>query len=200
LAHFPKKFSLGSGRQIGQESRRQRLPTDDERKCTVPGPRPIPTHLKLLRGNRGHQKLNRDEPQPPRGNEPPEPPPFLSGYASDEWWRVAPGLHALGLLTPLDTMVLGAYCVAAARWRTAEELLAQLATRDPQTHGLLVRSRSTGDARLNPLLKLAAAAASDMVKFASEFGFSPAARSRISAGIAYELAPRKFAGLLAGED
>ena len=69
-------------------------------------------------------------------------------------------------------------------------------------HGLLVRG-SEGQARTNPLAKIAADAAADMVKFAAEFGFSPAARSRIAAG-AGPLFGRpldgKFAGLLAYDD
>ncbi len=30
----------------------------------MPGPRPTPTYLKLLRGNPGKRKLNKREPQP----------------------------------------------------------------------------------------------------------------------------------------
>jgi P27 family predicted phage terminase small subunit len=163
----------------------------------MPGPRPIPTHLKLLRGNPGHQRLNKNEPQPPRTAEPPDCPSFLASYAQDEWHRVAPGLHVMGLLSPLDVMPLAAYCTAYQHWREAEEALAQLAERDPATRGLLIRS-TTGEPRLNPLLRAAATCAADMVRFAAEFGFSPAARSRISAGLAYELAPSKFDGLLGG--
>jgi P27 family predicted phage terminase small subunit len=66
----------------------------------------------------------------------PEPPPFLVGYAADEWWRVAPELHRLGLLTLVDVMPLAAYCEAYKRWRTAEELLATMAEKDAVTGGL----------------------------------------------------------------
>jgi P27 family predicted phage terminase small subunit len=56
--------------------------------------------------------------------DPSEPPDFLSAYARDEWRRVAPELHRLGLVTTLDVALLAVYCTAYARWRTAEELLA----------------------------------------------------------------------------
>jgi phage terminase small subunit len=57
--------------------------------------------LRLLRGNPGKRAFRRGL-GPQRPPEPPEPPAFLVGYSCDEWYRVAPGLHQLGLLTALD--------------------------------------------------------------------------------------------------
>jgi P27 family predicted phage terminase small subunit len=151
----------------------------------------------VLRGNPGKRALRRGI-EPERPPEVPEPPEFLVGYASDEWWRVGGELHRLGLLTALDVAPLSAYCVAYQRWREASEALARVAERDPATHGLLIRTVE-GNARTNPLVKIAAAAAADMVRYAAEFGFSPAARARISAGVGFEPPPGrgKFDGLLA---
>jgi P27 family predicted phage terminase small subunit len=163
----------------------------------MPGPKPIPTHLKLLRGNPGHQRLNKDEPQPAIPPEVPEPPSFLLPAAQDEWWRISGELHVLGLLSNLDIQVLAAYCQAYARWRQAEEALAVFAAKDPATHGILIKA-ADGNARINPLLKAANAAAEDMVKFASEFGMSPAARARVAQGIAWREGAGKFDGLLGG--
>jgi P27 family predicted phage terminase small subunit len=154
---------------------------------------PVPIPLRVLRGNPGRRRIPR-EIAPERSPEPPEPPPFLAGYAADEWHRVAAGLHQIGLLTVLDVGPLSAYCVAYQHWREAEELLAQMAERDPATHGLLIR-RQDGNAARNPLLKAARDAANDMVRIAAEFGFSPAARARISAGVGCE-PPSKFDGLI----
>jgi P27 family predicted phage terminase small subunit len=167
----------------------------------MPGPRPQPIALRLLRGNPSKRPVRRgfEPPQPP---EPPAPPPFLSGYALEEWHRVAPGLTLFGLLTELDVATLAAYCVAFQTWRQSEELLAQLADADEKAHGLLVRG-SKGQPRANPLLQIAREAASDMIRAATEFGFSPAARSRIALGIGGPFArppASKFDGLLAGSD
>jgi P27 family predicted phage terminase small subunit len=159
----------------------------------MPGPPPQPIALRILKGNPGKRPFQRGL-EPERPPAPPEPPPFLIGYACDEWYRVAGGLHRLGLLTALDVMPLASYCVAYARWREAEELLAQMAARDPTTSGLLVKSQ-LGDARVNPIAKISRLAASDMVKYAAEFGFSPAARARIAAGV-YAQPAGKFDGLL----
>jgi P27 family predicted phage terminase small subunit len=100
------------------------------------------------------------------------------------------------LLSLLDVMPFAAYCVAYQRWRIAEETLAVMAASDPATRGLLVE-RADGNTGQNPLVRIAANAAADMVSFAGHFGMSPAARARISAGIGYEPPPSKFDGLLA---
>jgi P27 family predicted phage terminase small subunit len=139
----------------------------------------------------------RAEPEPPPLAEAPEPPPFLTGFAADEWHRIAGELHALGVLRGVDVQLLGAYCVSFATWRTAVETLTTLAAEDPVTHGQLVRSPD-GNARRNPLAKIAADAAMDMLRFANEFGIGAAARSRIAAGWQPpERARSKFEGLLA---
>jgi P27 family predicted phage terminase small subunit len=89
-----------------------------------------------------------------------------------------PPLHQLCLLTALDVMPLAAYC--AAYWREATEALAPVAERDPVTAGLLITTAES-NARANPLARIAAEAAGDMVRYAGEFGFSPAARARTPA-------------------
>jgi P27 family predicted phage terminase small subunit len=120
----------------------------------------------------------------------------VTGYAADEWWRVAPELWRIGLLRLTDVMPLAAYAVAYARWRTADEALARMAEHDAVTRGLLVKSVS-GDARRNPLVKIAADAAADMLRFAGEFGLTPVARSRLASGISGQPpGGGKFDGLL----
>ena len=99
----------------------------------------VPTHLKLLRGNPGKRPI-KPEPEPSVPDTPPEPPDFLSEDAVNEWWRVAPELHALGLLTELDVAPFAAYCDAYARWITAERLLSAMADKDATTKGLLLKS------------------------------------------------------------
>ena len=110
---------------------------------------------------------------------PPDPPEFLDEHAKNEWWRVAPKLHALGSLTVLDLQPLAAYCQAYAHWITAERALAQMAAGDPRFSGLMITG-STGSHMANPLVKIARGAAADMLRFAAEFGLTPVARSRLS--------------------
>ena len=157
------------------------------------GPPPIPLQLRVLRGNPSKRPL-RPEPQPAVDPQCPEPPPFVTGYAADEWWRVAPELHRLGLLTAVDIAALAAYCTSYQLWRQAQEALERMASRDESMHGLLVKS-ADGNARRNPLVKIAADAAADMLRYAGEFGLTPVARSRLAFGVHPKL-PGKFDGLL----
>jgi P27 family predicted phage terminase small subunit len=121
----------------------------------------------------------------------------LQGYAADEWYRIADELYHLNLLTTIDIAPLAAYCSAYARWRYAEEALARIAANDPVMSGLMVRARN-GTPMQNPLAITASKSANDMVRYASEFGLTPAARSRIAAGVYTEGKAGKFDGLLAG--
>jgi P27 family predicted phage terminase small subunit len=157
---------------------------------------PVPTNLKLLRGNPGKRAI-RPEPEPEPLAALPKPPDFLTAAAVNEWWRISEELRRLRLLTVADLHPLAAYCQAFGRWVDAERALRRMAERDPLTHGLMVKG-SLGNPIQNPLVKVAAHAARDMVRYAAEFGLTPAARTRIAAGAGGDDPPRgKFAGLLA---
>jgi hypothetical protein len=65
------------------------------------GPRPVPTQLKLLRGNPGQRRI-REELRPEQSLDVPDPPAHSTGYAADEWYTVATELHRLGVLTKVD--------------------------------------------------------------------------------------------------
>lgn len=149
-------------------------------------PHPIPTHLKLLRGNPGRRPLNRNEPQPAIPAEVPEPPPFLSDYAQAHWREKAPELHRLGLLTVLDLPAFGTYCAAYGHWQAAEEALVR-------GDGLTAVG-STGNRIVSPLWRVASEAARNVVRFGSEFGLTPSSRTKVAVR-EHELS--KFAGLLA---
>jgi P27 family predicted phage terminase small subunit len=157
---------------------------------------PVPTKLKLIRGNPGKRAI-RPEPEPIVPLELPEPPDFLNEEAIAEWSRIGEELRRLRLLTVADTKPLAAYCVSYSRWAAAERALKMMAERDPVTKGLMVKG-SLGNPVQNPLVKVASNAARDMVRYAAEFGLTPVARARIAAGPGPDQPPSKFAGLLVG--
>jgi P27 family predicted phage terminase small subunit len=160
----------------------------------------VPYELAKLRGNPGKRRLH-PGPQPARTEQPPEPLEFLLPAAKAEWSRLAPELHALGLLTALDVTLFGLYCQSVARWLLAEELLAKAireAAADGDDGGGLVVAGSKGAAVINPLLKVTVQAARDVCRYAAEFGFTPASRARFRAG--YQPPPEggsQWDGLLA---
>lgn len=113
---------------------------------------------------------------------PPDMPPcpdFLHAYAKQEWAELSPTLYSLGVLTSLDQKALAGYCQAVARWRLAEEKLAQAAEADGEKQGAMVATTDAGNKVQSVLFTIAAAAMRDMLKFAAEFGMTPSARARI---------------------
>ncbi|MCA3380174.1 MAG: phage terminase small subunit P27 family [Roseomonas sp.] len=142
------------------------------------GRKPKPTHLKLVIGNPGKRPLPKAEAKAVRAL--PSPPPHLSDEAKVEWGRVSEELYKIGLLSGVDRAALAAYCQAYARWVQAERAIAEMGKRDMLTGGLMIKT-TNGNAVQNPLVGTANKAASDMVRYAAEFGMTPSARSRIEA-------------------
>ena len=134
------------------------------------GRKPHPTKLKVLRGNPGKRPLNKKEPKPDPSI--PEPPEHIKGLALKEWYRAAGELHRIGLLTVIDRAALAAYCAAFGRWCECEQQISKT--------GMLIRTPN-GYPIVNPLLSVSNKAVAQMRAFLSEFGMTPAARSRVSA-------------------
>jgi P27 family predicted phage terminase small subunit len=134
------------------------------------GRRPKPTRFKLLTGNPGKHPLNHDEPKPEALI--PDCPAELGPVARKEWERLATELGKLRLLTTLDRAALAAYCGAYALWAEATENI--------QKFGTMVKSPS-GYPIQSPYVAIANRQTELMMRIASEFGFTPASRSRIAA-------------------
>ena len=135
-----------------------------------------PAHLKLLEGNRGHKPIG-IEPKPPPGV--PEPPEHLDIYAKQEWEKISASLQYMGILSTIDQNALAAYCSAYSRWRTAEEEIQKRVAKGGPLAGLVDITKS-GNVIQNCLVGISNKAAGDMVKYASEFGMTPAARARLA--------------------
>ena len=84
----------------------------------------------------------------------------------------------MGVLTLADQAVFAAYCISYSKWRHAEEGIVKSANKS-NAGGLLAKSKS-GTYKQNVLVAISNKAATDMVKFASEMGFSPTARARMA--------------------
>ena len=132
------------------------------------GRKPKPTALKVLEGNPGKRPLNKNEPQPER--KAPRCPSWLEPEAKKEWKRMAKTLEAIGGLTQVDKAAFAGYCQAYARWREAEEFLSK--------HGTIFKTPS-GYIQQVPQVAIARNYLQIMKDFCSEFGLTPAARTRI---------------------
>ena len=132
------------------------------------GRKPKPTALKILEGNPGKRPLNDKEPKPE--NKAPRCPSWLEPEAKKEWKRMAKTLETLGVLTQVDKAAFAGYCQAYARWREAEEFLSK--------HGTIFKTPS-GYIQQVPQVSIARNYLQTMKDFCSEFGLTPAARTRI---------------------
>lgn len=133
----------------------------------------VPTKLKILRGNPGNHPI-RPEPEPRVPETVPEPPECLGSDAQDEWRRLAPELHVIGLLTVADVQLFALYCEAYGVWRDAG--------RKWRAGGsVIVIEPGNRSPMQNPALVAVKEAARDMLHVAREFGLTPAARCRLSA-------------------
>lgn len=132
------------------------------------GRKPKPTALKVFEGNPGKRPLNTDEPMPERRA--PECPDWLEEEAKVEWTRMADKMEALGILTEIDMTAFAGYCQAYARWMEAEEFMSK--------HGTIFKTPS-GYIQQVPQVSIAQTYLKVMKDFCSEFGLTPASRSRI---------------------
>lgn len=147
------------------------------------GRKPVPTELKLLRGNPGKRAVNRNEPKPdPKA---PGMPVWLSNEARAEWRRVVPELDKLGLTAKVDRAALASYCETWATFVAAEKLI--------HKHGLVIFRVTEIEAHdeagnpieihvaptKNPAVIIARDAAAQVRAFCSEFGLTPSARTRL---------------------
>ena len=100
----------------------------------------------------------------------PECPEWLTGIAREEWNRVAPALHAAGLLTGLDVSALEGYCACYWKWREAEQRLAD--------EGLTILTPN-GSTQIHPCQSISNQAQKLLLSWVKAFGLSPDSRGRM---------------------
>ena len=136
------------------------------------GRKPVPTSLKVLRGNPGKRRLNDAEPMPEAMAIDGAPPVCLSEDGKVEWRRLAPMLGRLGVLTETDVDALVAYCEAWANWKQAQQKIRQF--------GMVIKSKDPKQLPvISPYVRIAHNAMNQMRAFLVEFGMTPSSRSRI---------------------
>lgn len=142
-------------------AKRETLPSMAGRKNT-------PTALKLIRGNPGRRPLPEHEPAPEARI--PDPPEHLSAQAREHWNAVARMLHDARVMTVMDGHALELLCDSYVRYVEANEKV--------RRHGMVMKTPG-GFFVQSPFLAIANKAFEQMKSILTEFGMTPASRTKI---------------------
>jgi P27 family predicted phage terminase small subunit len=141
----------------------------------MPNPR-TPSKLKVLRGTDRKDRANPAEPNPPALSANAEPPEWLelSDLAKVAWNDIAPMLRAMHVLTQADVVGLSLLCDALAGYVTAKRTIGE-------EGAVYWTSGKAPMRRAHPAVGIAGENSKFAKAMLSEFGLTPAARSRVSA-------------------
>lgn len=134
------------------------------------GRKPQPTHLRVVKGNRGKRPLPAAEPE--ASAEQPQAPSWLPPRARELFDQVGGRLEEVGLLSATHTEMLA---LLAQRLLEVELHTAVLAKK-----GHTYMNRRTGVCRKRPEVAMLAEAARHAQSLLAEFGLSPAASGKVS--------------------
>ena len=133
---------------------------------------PKPTALKVIQGNPGKRKLDKNAPAPDALVKVPDPPAWLGTIAASIWRQVAPWLVQARILTDTDLHNLELFAMAYQRWREAED--------DISKNGIVVMGAK--QEIKNPACTVANESARRISTFGAALGLDPAARARLKPG------------------
>lgn len=162
------------------------------------GPTPRPSAITELAENPGHRPSNHHEPKPVQELYP-EPPHWLSNKEKEVWIAIIPDLVPLGLITRIDKTSLARYCMFYSQLLTIKAQVDEMTTytmpiwaEQPKIHPEtgcyivepktreIVKNRYVKKLETVPQFHQIIALSQEMRKCESEFGLTPAARTRIS--------------------
>jgi len=155
------------------------------------GRRPQPTALKVLRGNPGKRKPNKNEPVPPSGTV--VKPRGLSKAAGSVWDELAPVCIAMKTLTPADVRVFATLCELQSTL--------QMASASKDGKALLSLAREGEDSptltvTIDAVLRLERDTANALRPYYALFGLEPVSRARIQVAKDDDKPESKWAGVL----
>ena len=134
------------------------------------GRKPVPTHLRVIRGNPGRRPLPKHEPRPDADLS--ESPAYLS-ERQRRAWTYAIANSVPGLLKRNDVGTLAGYIIA-------QETVAECNERLADSGLVITSSTKAGPISVgSPYERIRRQNIALMVKLASELGFTPASRTRI---------------------
>ena len=97
------------------------------------------------------------------------PPDYVTGYAEEEWRRVAPLLIKQRIITEMDVTLLATYCLAYQRYRDALNQVRE--------HGISAKKNSHGNIEHSAWYRVLRDSQLAMLKVMQELGMTPRSRS-----------------------
>lgn len=136
------------------------------------GRKRIPDHLKVVRGTDRADRRNDEAPTPAQVR--PPMPATLTDTAQANWDRFCTVLEGMGVLTIADEFALEQLVEAYSDWRQAHEVIAAEGTHyeTEGASGLMIRA--------HPAVAMRSDGARRFQSLMSEFGLTPASRSKVS--------------------
>ncbi|MDY0994562.1 phage terminase small subunit P27 family [Pantoea agglomerans] len=140
----------------------------------MPGPPRTPTRLALVKGNPSKRALNKSEPKPPSGV--PPIPKHLDKMGKYWFKRIGEELDAVGVMTTLDGKALELLIEAYTEYRQHCDVL----TEEGYTYKTV---SATGEdiVKAHPAAVMKSDAWKRIRAMLSEFGMTPASRSKVGA-------------------
>jgi len=140
----------------------------------MPGPPKTPTHLALVKGNPSKRGINKKEPKPPSGV--PPIPKHLDKMGKYWFKRIGEELDAVGVMTTLDGKALELLIEAYTEYRQHCDVL----TEEGYTYKTV---SATGEdiVKAHPAAVMKSDAWKRIRAMLSEFGMTPASRSKVGA-------------------
>jgi P27 family predicted phage terminase small subunit len=136
------------------------------------GRKPLPTHLKVVKGTARPHRINDEEPRP--SVRVPAPPEHLDERPKAKFVEISELLARHGLMTALDTGAIERYSLIWCRWIDAEA--------EVKRRGTVVKTTG-GNVIQNPFLSIANKALLQLAQVETEFGMTPSSRTRIRASM-----------------
>ena len=151
---------------------------------TKPGPRPMPSRLKIITGNPGKRPLNEEEPQPDALNDF-SPPDHIENdeLAVRKWDEAVRVLYDMQVMTIADRETLARYCLVWSHWMQMREKCRQFGREI--MHYEADPNRTDGRLRIKwaqpaPWAVDEKAARKDLLQLEREFGLTPSSRSQVT--------------------
>lgn len=141
---------------------------------------PKPTNLKIIEGNPGKRPLPENEPKPKPVA--PKCPSWVNRDGKRMWERLAPELEKMGLLTVVDGEAFAAACHSYGIWLECERFFKKKNPETGKPYGrtyVYVNKNGSANEVERPEVKIGQRALQDFRAFCSEFGLTPASRTRI---------------------